>query len=494
MNLRVKIAINYLGQAWSAIIGLIFIPIYVELLGIDAYGVIGIFTVLMGFMTIADFGLTPTVNREIAKYRAGRYSLEEIKDLLFTMQGICLGIGMLVILIVFFISPYIAKSWIITQDQNTNSLIIVFKIMGLSLALRWIEQFYRSALIGYQDTIWLNIIWSIINLARWGGAALILIIFNPTLILFFSFQVLVSLISIILLSTRVGGVLNDKKYQGKFKWKTLYVIKDFSLAMFIGSILAFVLSNLDRIVISKVLPIKELGYYTLAATISSALLQIVGPMSNSVYPKFIEYKSKNNLDELVKSYLKSSRILSTLLIPFALLIIFQSREILYFWTGNIEIVENVSPILILLAIGTLCNGFITLPYMLQLAYDWTSLSIWCNSVTVVILIPALIFLTEKYGLIGAASCWLAINITYVIVITFLMHNKILKDIRDIWLKTVIICPLIVGSIPFIMFKLIILFINLNKISTALSISLALFSSMYIIYKYNTNKYYYEKLF
>ena len=33
---------NYIGQIWTALIGLAFVPVYVNYLGVEAYGLIGL--------------------------------------------------------------------------------------------------------------------------------------------------------------------------------------------------------------------------------------------------------------------------------------------------------------------------------------------------------------------------------------------------------------------------------------------------------------------
>lgn len=41
--LKRNLIANYLGQGWTALMGLAFIPLYIRYLGIEAYGLIGLF-------------------------------------------------------------------------------------------------------------------------------------------------------------------------------------------------------------------------------------------------------------------------------------------------------------------------------------------------------------------------------------------------------------------------------------------------------------------
>ena len=67
MSVRRNAIANFVGQGWTALIGLAFIPIYIRLLGIEAYGLVGVFAVLQSWLAILDLGLTPTLSREMAK-------------------------------------------------------------------------------------------------------------------------------------------------------------------------------------------------------------------------------------------------------------------------------------------------------------------------------------------------------------------------------------------------------------------------------------------
>lgn len=46
MAFKRNLIANYLGQSWTALMGLAFIPLYIKYLGIEAYGLIGLFALL----------------------------------------------------------------------------------------------------------------------------------------------------------------------------------------------------------------------------------------------------------------------------------------------------------------------------------------------------------------------------------------------------------------------------------------------------------------
>jgi O-antigen/teichoic acid export membrane protein len=96
MELKRNLIANYLGQGWVAIMGLAFIPIYIKFLGIEAYGLIGLFALLQAWLALLDMGMTPTLGREMARFTGGSHTAQSIRDLLRSIEIIALGIAVLI--------------------------------------------------------------------------------------------------------------------------------------------------------------------------------------------------------------------------------------------------------------------------------------------------------------------------------------------------------------------------------------------------------------
>jgi len=82
-----NILANLSGTAWSALIGLAMVPLYIRLLGIEAYGLIGFSITLQAILQILDFGLSPTVNRELARFSVLEDKAGEARDFVRTLEA-----------------------------------------------------------------------------------------------------------------------------------------------------------------------------------------------------------------------------------------------------------------------------------------------------------------------------------------------------------------------------------------------------------------------
>lgn len=452
MSLRRNVVANYVGQGWAAFMGFAFVPQYVRLMGVEAYGLVGVFSVLQASMTLLDLGLTPTVNREMARLAAGAHTPSSIRNLLRSLEWMYVVIAIAAIVLVVLAAPWLASSWITSIVLPRSAVIHSIQIMAFVLAARAVEQVYKGALWGLQDVVWLNTIQALMATARWGGACCALLL-SPNIASFFVWQGIVSVGSISAYRWRTYKLLPPSAERTAFSLSVLKEIRGFAGGMVAGAVLSVALTQADKIVVGKLLPLVDLGYYTVASTLVGGLLQLITPMNNSVYPKLIEHAAHNDANALYMTYAASCEWMSAVIVPPALVLIFFAKPVLLLWTGDVTLAESVAPLLSLLAAGTLLHGLMNVPYLLQLTYGWVRLNVGVNLVAVILVIPALVFAVQRYGAPGAAGVWLVLNLCCLLVVAQLMHRRLLKGFKWRWYVTAVLRPVAAGSAAALLFSI-----------------------------------------
>lgn len=92
-NLRLNVVANYAGKFWGIASVYIFVPVYISLLGMDAYGLISFNAIVLALLFIADAGLSSSFAREAAKGQRGQElldaltSIERVLFLILTLIG-----------------------------------------------------------------------------------------------------------------------------------------------------------------------------------------------------------------------------------------------------------------------------------------------------------------------------------------------------------------------------------------------------------------------
>jgi O-antigen/teichoic acid export membrane protein len=430
--LKRNLIANYLGQGWTALMGLAFIPLYIKYLGIEAYGLIGLFAVLQAWLSLLDMGMTPTLNREMARFTGGSHSATSIRDLLRSIEIIALGIALLVGLGIWGASGWLASDWLRAEKLPIDTVAQAFAIMGAVTALRFVEGIYRSAIVGLQRQVLYNVVNSLLATLRGLGAVGILLWVAPTIEAFFIWQGLVSILSLGVLALYTYRVIPRAERGGHFSMPALRSIGRFAGGMMGITLTSLFLMQTDKVILSKLLTLSDFGYYTLASVLAGSLYMIVGPIGQAWYPKLTELKAGKQKTQLIEKYHQGAQLVSVLMGSVAFTVIIFAEPILLLWTQDSVLAQRSAPLLSLLALGNLLNGLMHMPYYMQLAHGWTSLSVRTNLVSVAVTVPAVLWAAPRYGPEGAAWVWVLLNTGYLFIAVNFMYQKILKMERWTW--------------------------------------------------------------
>ena len=423
---------NFVGKGWAALMGIAFIPLYIKFMGIESYGLVGFFTTLQGVFALLDFGLTTTLNREIARYSAIAEKSQEMRDLVRTLETIYWGLAISMGVIVLMLSPFIARGWIKADALSVEVVQQSVILMGFVMAFQWPLGFYSGGLLGLQRQVLFNILNIIWYTLRFAGGVLVLWLVSPTILTFFEWQVIVSALSTGLMAMALWRSLPFSHERARFRISIWHSVWRFAAGMSGISVTVLVLTQLDRIILSKMLSLELFGYYTLAWTVANGLTVLTGSVFTVMFPVFSQQAALSDIEELKQLYHRSCQLMSVLILPAAILVAFFASEILIIWTKDPVMVANTHFLVSLLIIGTALNGLMNLPYALQLAHGWTSLAFYTNVISVIILIPLLIVAISHYGALGAAVVWIALNSGYVLISLQIMHRRLLEGEQWRW--------------------------------------------------------------
>jgi hypothetical protein len=133
------------------------------------------------------------------------------------------------------------------------------------------------------------------------------------------------------------------------------------------------------------------------------------------------------------------------------LIVFADR-IMLLWTGNPELVASVSTPVRLLATGSLLNSCMLAVYFCQLSTGWTALANSVNTVSILVVIPAMILVVPRAGMAGAAAVWAALNMGYMLIGAPLSFRRLLPGEMLSWYVHDTAIPLAAGFAVCLMFR------------------------------------------
>jgi O-antigen/teichoic acid export membrane protein len=399
---------------------------------VEAYGLIGLLAVIQALVIILDMGMGTILNREMARFTIGDYSPQSIRDLLRSLEIICYSLATVIVIVAWLSSDYLAREWLRVDHLPTGDVAHALTLMAMVAALRLCEGLYRGSLYGLEHQVWYNCIYSFFSTLRYSGAVAILVWFSTTIEAFFAWQASVSLLILVVLYMRVYQSLPKAPSQAKFSQGSLIRIWKFAGGMMGIAFLTMLFLQLDKVLLSRLVSLKDLGYYLLASTAANVIFMIIAPVTQAVYPQLVKLSSCDDQSKMAAVYHKTTQLLTVLTASASMLLCFFSGGVVFMWSGNQDLVRSTAPLLSILVIGSFLNGLSYLPYQLQVAHGWTSLLLKIHTFGAFVFIASLLFIVPIYAAEGAAWVWVALNAVYILLSSHFMHRRLLLDQKWNW--------------------------------------------------------------
>ena len=431
MRLRENLLAGFASAIWSALLGLAVVPFYLEYLGIEAYGLIGFSVTMQALLQLLDMGLASTINREVARCSASGNRTEAGK-LLHSLAVVYWSTAGVIALLIMSLAPLFPEYWLQSDQISEQTIEHAVMLMGLVLACRWPIGLYQGALVGAQRLALSSGVTSTMGTMGSLGAVAVLAFVSPTIEAFFIWQACVGLLQAATMRWVAWGVIGREK-DIHFDVNELKRIWRFSVGMSGIALSGLVLTQLDKLILSKMVELEEFGHYMLATAVVSGLYLLIAPTFNVIYPRLSALVATGHTEQLTDLYRLGSRLLATVLFPIAMLLVVFPQDLVYVWTGNQAVASNVAPVVAFLAAGTALHGVMYFPYSLQLAYGTTRLPLKINAILIVVWVPLIIILALKFGALGGAMAWFVLHVLYMMLGTWFTHRRLLKGLGRKWL-------------------------------------------------------------
>lgn len=444
MTLRKNLLAGLASSIWIALVGFAVIPLYLKYLGIESYGLIGFLAMTQALLQILDLGLAPTINREVARCSAGA-DMQQAQTLLHTLATFYWVIATVIAAVIIALAPLIAAHWLTANHLPRDTVMHAVMLMGLVIACRWPVGLYLGALMGAQRLTTSSGISMLMGTLASFGAVAVLAFVSPTIEAFFIWQAAVGVLHAITMRWAAWRALG-RNAGTRFDSGALKKVWRFSAGMVGVAFSGLVFTQLDKLILSKLLSLGEFGRYALATVVVSSLYVMVTPLFNAIYPRFSALIAGGDTASLGELYRLGTRLMGTMLFPVAMLLAVFGEDLVRLWTGNAELAAAVAPVIALLAMGSALHGVMHMPYALQLAYGNTRLPLTINAILMLILMPLIMVLAVSYGALGGAMAWLTLHVLYLLLGTLLTHRLLLKGLGRKWLLQDVGTPLAMSAL------------------------------------------------
>lgn len=411
-RLSTDIVVNTLGQGWAVAISLLFVPFFVQRLGVEGYAVIALLPLATALVHVLDGGLALTLNREMARAAAAAAAPDQARSTAWTLQVVHLFVGILVGVATLALLPTAGMAWLQPKDMPPSDLHANLLLIAAVVTLQWPVALFQNGLMGLARQSRVNGALAVNATALNVGAAAWVTFGSQTVSAYLVCAGACALVHSTALAVLFWRALPAASVPARFESRRLLAVWKFSGGAAGIGITGVILMHVDRLVASRLLTLEQFGYYGLATTIGRSIYLLIAPVFSAVFPRLSALVTRNDVAALTALYSTATQTMSVAIFPLTAIVFWMGFDLAHVWLGSADTAHAIRDAAALLALGAALNGVMNLPYALQLASGLTRLGFWLNVVLIAVAVPAAFVLCREFGPTGAAASWLLAMTTY----------------------------------------------------------------------------------
>jgi O-antigen/teichoic acid export membrane protein len=433
MSLKRNIIANYFSQAYVAGISILTVPFYVRFMGTEAFGLIGFYTMLQAWFQLLDAGLSTTLARESSLYRGSASDASTLVRLRSLLERVFWAIGLIGILFFFFFAEPITHRWLQVGNLPPREVANSVQLIGLIIAFRWVSCLYRGVVTGFEQQVWLGSFNVGVATARFLFCLPILISWDASPTTYFLYQVMVSLLEAIGLywkSNRLlpKGILSNSLVAGELRAPL-----KFASGVAFTSIVWVLVTQVDKLLLSKLLPLSAYGEFSLAVLLASGINLLAAPIGAALLPRLTNTAASDEAS-MRTLYARYTQLTCLAMFPAAITFYSCASPVLFAWTGDEALARSASTVLSLYSLGNALMGVASFAYFIQYAKGDIRLHLIGNAILATIYLPTALWVAREYGATGAAAAWLVMNLVYFVAWVPLVHRLLVPGLHLSWIS------------------------------------------------------------
>ncbi|MEG3132170.1 flippase [Rouxiella sp. T17] len=430
-----NISWNFLGYALPVLVAILMIPVLLRHTGLERFGVLSLIIVIIGSITIFDFGITRSVTNSVRKYLDEQNApsmLKVIKTGWFIITAVILVVSVLF---------WVESKWIALHLFNVTTQEIRDEVSGAMEIIAFSLPFViaQTVFVGVMEAFGA---FKKISIGKAPFSILMYLVpviisfYTPSLFwLTLSLCVLRCIMAVafyMMMRSEIRKVTPSSVFSVPMtKEITLELVK-YGGWISVGNIIAPIILYIDRFFVASIVGAAAFAYYTTPYDVVSRVAIVTVSACGVLFPVLV---SKISTDvRSANSYFNKVLlgIFAVLVVP-AVAGIFLSKWFLSVWISP-DFAEHSWMIFSLFLVGYLLHGLV------QPAFIWIQAcgKPWIMAVSMIVdLLLYIIYLpwmTHHYGILGAAIAWnirVALGLVVLHSLRYFLYRRELKRHRVI---------------------------------------------------------------
>jgi len=419
---------NIAGRVIPMVLALITIPFLIDGLGVERFGVLTLAWLTVGYFGVFDMGIGRATTKFVAEATAQR-DFDRLPAMIWTPLVLLVVLGLVGGLVAFAMIPWLVEDILnIPADLQTESR-RAFLMLAVSIPFVLGTSGARGVLEGQHRFGLANALRVPASSFTFVAPVLVMLISNN---LFHIVMVLVAGRAVVFflhlyacLAPLSGGRV-PRLPEPILARQLLSFGGWLTISSLVGSLLAF--GYIDRFVISSLLDLSAVTYYSTPFEIVLKILLPVAGFMGVMFPAFSAYAA-NHKEKLRYLHEQAVKFLLTCMSPVIIILIAFAGPGLHLWLGE-EFVRESTVLLQVMAVGVLISGLSSVPSGAVLALGRPDLMAKLILIETPIYACLTVLCTIEWGTLGTAAVWVAWQLVHTTILFRLDYRLLPPSTSD----------------------------------------------------------------
>lgn len=391
------------GAGLLLLLSFVVVKFVYSRLGSDALGLIYLNSTLTVVVAAGlELGISVTTVREISAHHGS--DPDYVTALIRTASAIYWSMTVLAGAMVFASAPWLVRHWLNLRQLDPATATATLRILAIAAVLTLPRVLYTSLFRGRQLMAINNSIdVGMATVQQIGTVAIIAARGDLVQV-----AIWVAACAVVTQLIYLGFTLRLFGAVALAPWMSTAVLRrnaSFASHMMSTSILSIVHTQTDKVMIAKLLPLAQFGYYGVASSVVARAMVLTGAVAQASLPALTDLHGSGDKSGMVVQYRKLQDLVCFATVPIFTAIVFASRPLFSFLLDPTASAQLVLPTA-LLAVGFYMNGTMTIPFMVSIATGRPGIASRTNLWALLLSLPATVVLILAFGLVGAGLSWI----------------------------------------------------------------------------------------
>jgi len=276
-------ASSFVSMLWLNGLALLSIPIYIRLLGTGAWGVVAACSSLQLLFTLIDLGFSQIVPRWVAREAQDREALGQYIRAFHKIYG---GLALAGFLGIQACAHPLAYQWFNVSPTQAVELELCIRLIAFQLLFQFANNLHVGIWHGLQLQVQANWRTCLFGTIKHALAMLILLWLGPKPAHYaaaFSVAALAELVASVIATHRRGLLVAASDARLDLK-----PFMSEAAMLSVGILIGLAVSQMDRVVLSRLVSVDSFGVYVVVANLALAFLALQAPLTRAYFPVLVQ--------------------------------------------------------------------------------------------------------------------------------------------------------------------------------------------------------------